>query len=175
MSQQTHRGAEVLHGLPTANRTDATDETYTSPTQEIIASNKIWHQDQKNPCRTQSIRLSWLKVTRLFHSANIALELFRICSKGILPFFIIRTTVADQRLLLALINTLANMRETYFCSASTLDERIKLGHGHWCGSHVGSCFKSLLCPDNGLHIRDILKNRNRLYHWYETISQNRPT
>ena len=57
---------------------------------------------------------------------------------------------ADQRLLLDLINTLANMRETCLCSASTLDERIQLGHGDWCGSHVGSCFKSLLCPDNGL-------------------------
>ena len=34
---------------------------------------------------------------------------------------------ADQRLLLGLINTLANMRETRFCSASNLDERIKLG------------------------------------------------
>ena len=93
---------------------------------------------------------SWLKVTRLFHSSNIALELFRICSKGISPFFIISTTIADQRLLLDLINTLANMRETCFCPASTLEEHIKLGHGHWCGSHVGSCFKSLLCPDNGL-------------------------
>ena len=94
---------------------------------------------------------SWLKVTKLFHSANIALELFRICSKGISPFFIISTTVADHRLLfVGLINTLANMRETCVCSASTLDERIKLGHGHWCGTHVGSCFKSLLCPDNGL-------------------------
>ena len=57
---------------------------------------------------------------------------------------------ADQRLLLGLINTLANMRETCFCSASTLDKRIKLGHGDWCGSHVGSCLKSLLHPDNGL-------------------------
>ena len=92
---------------------------------------------------------SWLKVTRLFHSANIALELFRICSKGISPFFIISTTVADQRLLLGLNNTLANMREICFCSAATFDERIKLGRGHWCGSHVGSCFKILLCPDNG--------------------------
>ena len=52
---------------------------------------------------------------------------------------------ADQRLLLGLINTLANMRETCFCSASTLDELI-----NWCGSHVGSCFKSLFHPDNGL-------------------------
>ena len=93
---------------------------------------------------------SWLNVTRLFHSANIALKLFRICSKGISPFFMISTTVAEERLLLGLNNTLANMREICFCSDSTLDERIKLGHGHWCGSHVGSCFKSLLCPDNGL-------------------------
>ena len=92
---------------------------------------------------------SWLKVTRLFHSANITLELFRICSKGISPFFIISTTVADQRLLLGLNNTLANMREICFCSAATFDERIKLGRGHWCGSHIGSCFKILLCPDNG--------------------------
>ena len=35
---------------------------------------------------------------------------------------------ADQMLLLGLINTLANMWETCLCSASTLDERIKLGH-----------------------------------------------
>ena len=48
---------------------------------------------------------------------------------------------ADQRLLLGLINTLANMREPCLCSAFTLDERIQLGHGDWCGSHVGSCFK----------------------------------
>ena len=34
-----------------------------------------------------------------------------------------------------------------------------------CGSHVGSCFKSLL-PDF-LYLRDMLKSRNRLYHWYE--------
>ena len=56
---------------------------------------------------------------------------------------------ADQTPLLGLINTLVNMRETCF-SASTLDEHITLGHGDWCGSHVGSCFKSLLHPDNGL-------------------------
>ena len=95
----TANGAEVLHGLPTANRTDAKDEKYKSPTQ-MISSNKIWHQDQQNPSRTQSI--SWLNVIRLFYSANIVLELFRICSKS--TFFIISTTVADQRLLLGLIN-----------------------------------------------------------------------
>ena len=27
---------------------------------------------------------------------------------------------------------------------------IKLGRGHWWGSHVGSCFKMFMCPDNGL-------------------------
>ena len=131
----TANGAEVLHGLPTANRTDAKDEKYKSPTQ-IISSNKIWHQDQQNPSRTQSI--NWLNVIRLFYSAIIVLELFRICSKS--TFFIISTTVADQRLLLVWsIHWL-----TCFCSASTLEERIKLGHGHWCGSHVGSCLKRLL-------------------------------
>ena len=82
MSQQTHRGAEVLHGLE-------------------------------------------LQIVLTLHNA-------------------------DQRLLLGLINTLVNMRETCFCSASTLDEMIKLGHGDWCGSHVGLCFKSLLHRDNGL-------------------------
>ena len=90
----------------------------------MISSNKIWHQDQQNPSRTQSI--SWLNVIRLFYSANIVLEL-------------ISTTVADQRLLGWSIHWL-----TCFCSASTLDELIKLGHGHWCGSHVGSCLKRLL-------------------------------
>ena len=76
---------------------------------------------------------------------------------------------ADQRLLLGLINTLANMWETCLCSASTLDDgRIKLGHGDWCGSHVGSCFKSLLYPDNGLIFSIFVTSKNRLYHWYET-------
>ena len=102
MSQQTHRGAEVLHGgLPTANRTDA---TYT-----------------------------------------------------------------DQRLLLGLIKTLANMWETCFCSASTLDECIKLGHGPvWISSWI--VFQKFVVPwqwADFLHLRDMLKSRNRLYHWYE--------
>ena len=86
---------------------------------------------------------------------------------------------ADQRLLLGLINTLANMRENlFFCSASTLDKRIKLGHGDWCGSHVGSCFKSLLCPDNGL-ISSIFVTCWKAKTGYiidmRPISQNRPT
>ena len=143
MSQQTHRGAEVLHGLPTANRTDAKDEKYKSPTQ-MISSNKIWHQDQQNPSRTQSI--SWLNVIRLFSSANIALELFRICSKSISPFFIISTTVADQRLLLGLINTLANL--------FLLSFHIRRAHqtGAWSLVWI-SCwivFETFVGPDNGL-------------------------
>ena len=48
MSRPTHRDVEVLHGLPTANHTNAKDEKYKSPTQEMISSNKIWHQDQQN-------------------------------------------------------------------------------------------------------------------------------
>ena len=41
---------------------------------------------------------------------------------------------------------------------------IKLGHGHWCGSHVGSCFKFVVPWQwaDFLHLRDMLNSRNRL-------------
>ena len=132
----------------------------------MISSNRIWHQDQQNLCRTQSIR--WLKVTRLFHSANIALELFRICSKGtcISPFFITSTTVADQRLLLGFINTLTNL--------FLLSFHIRRAHqtGPWSLVWI-SCwivFHKFVVPwqwADFLHLRDMLKSRNWLYHWYE--------
>ena len=107
MSQQTHKCAEVLHGLQLQIVLTLKMKDINLPTREMISSNKIWHQDQQNLCRTQSI--SWLNVTRLFHSANIALELFRICRKGISAFFITSTTVADHWLLLGFINALANL------------------------------------------------------------------
>ena len=139
-----HRCAEVLHGLKLQIILTLTMKNINLQ----LNSGDDHIQDNLASGPTESMQsISWLlKVTRLFHRANIALELFRIYSKGISPFFIISTIVADQRLCLVLsIHGL-----TCCCSASTLDERIKLGHGHWCGSHVGSCFKGLLCPDNGL-------------------------
>ena len=69
----------------------------------------------------------------------------------------------------AIACTLANMWETCFCSASTLDECIKLGHGHlWISCWI--VFQKFVVPwqwADFLHLRDMLKSRNRLYHWYE--------
>ena len=144
MSQQTHRGAEVLHG---------------PPTREMISSNKIWHQDQQNRCRTQS--RSWLKVTRLFHSANIALELFIICSKGISAFFITSTTVADRWLLLGCINTNLFLLRFHFRRAHQT--------GAWSLVWI-SCwivFQKFVVPRQWadfLHLHDMLKSKNWLYH-----------
>ena len=149
MSQQTHICAEVLHG---------------PPTREMTSSNKIWHQDQQNRCRTQS--RSCLKVIRLFHSANIALELFRNCSKGISAFFITSTTVADCWLLLGFINTLANL--------CLLSFQFRRAHptGAWSLVWI-SCwivFQKFVVPQQWtdfLHLHDMLKSRNWLHHWYE--------
>ena len=93
MSQQTHRASQVLHGLQL-------QIVLTLKMKNINLQLRRWsrptkqNRDQHNPCRTQSI--SWLKVTRLYQSSNIALELFRICRKGASPLFIINTTRPEQ-------------------------------------------------------------------------------
>ena len=135
----------------------------------MISSHTTWHQDQHNTCITQSI--SWSKVTRLYHSANIALEQSRMCSKGMWPFFIISTTVEDQRLSLGLI--MANMRGTCFWSASTLGTIQWWRASNW-GMVTGvdlmlDRVSNVVVPwqwVDFLHFREMLNGRNRLCHWY---------
>ena len=176
MSQQTHRGAQVLHGLQL-------QIVLTLKMKNINLQLRRWsrptkqNRDQHNPCRTQSI--SWLKVTRLYQSSNIALELFRICRKGSSPFFIISTTRPEQTRGYSLVWSIHWLTCDKPVSAQLplWTSAIKFGIVT-CGSHVVSCFKSLLCPNNGL-ISSIFVTYWKAETDYiidmRSILQNRPT
>ena len=60
------------------------------------------------------------------------------------------------------------MRKPVFSLASTLDDPIKLGHGHvWISCWI--VFQKFVVSwqwADFRHLCDMLKSRNRLYHWY---------